>query len=76
MHHLPGPHRKVLAECEKLKDYIRERVELHKLTLDPSCPRDYIDCFLMKAEKVEVVQSGARAALQTWLQPGKSPRWY
>ncbi|XP_050764240.1 cytochrome P450 2C5-like [Gymnogyps californianus] len=51
MHHLPGPHRKVLANCEKLKDYIRERVELHKLTLDPSCPRDYIDCFLMKAEK-------------------------
>ncbi|KFV48285.1 Cytochrome P450 2C1, partial [Gavia stellata] len=51
MHHLPGPHRKVLAECEKLKDYIRERVEFHKLTLDPNCPRDYIDCFLMKAEK-------------------------
>ncbi|KAK4811941.1 hypothetical protein QYF61_017890 [Mycteria americana] len=51
MHHLPGPHRKALAECEKLKDYIRENVELHKLTLDPSCPRDYIDCFLMKVEK-------------------------
>ncbi|XP_005515609.2 cytochrome P450 2C5 [Columba livia] len=51
MHHLPGPHRKALAECEKLKDYIRERVELHKLTLDPSCPRDYIDCFLLRAEK-------------------------
>ncbi|NXK13065.1 CP2C1 protein, partial [Herpetotheres cachinnans] len=51
MHHLPGPHRKVLARCEKLKDYIRERVELHKATLDPSCPRDYIDCFLIKAEK-------------------------
>ncbi|XP_054702478.1 cytochrome P450 2C5-like [Grus americana] len=51
MHHLPGPHRKALAECEKLKDYIRQKVEIHKLTLDPSCPRDYIDCFLMKAEK-------------------------
>ncbi|NXX96256.1 CP2C1 protein, partial [Centropus bengalensis] len=51
MHHLPGRHKKVLAECEKLKDYIREKIELHKLTLDPSCPRDYIDCFLMKAEK-------------------------
>ncbi|KAM6317560.1 cytochrome P450 2C5-like [Podargus strigoides] len=51
MHHLPGPHRKALAKCEKLKDYIRERVKHHKLTLDPSCPRDYIDCFLMKAEK-------------------------
>ncbi|XP_074016486.1 cytochrome P450 2C5-like [Numenius arquata] len=53
MHHLPGPHKKAFAECEKLKEYIRKRVELHKLTLDPSCPRDYIDCFLMKAEKVE-----------------------
>ncbi|KFO12164.1 Cytochrome P450 2C20, partial [Balearica regulorum gibbericeps] len=51
MNHLPGPHRKALAECEKLKDYIRQKVEIHKLTLDPSCPRDYIDCFLMKAEK-------------------------
>ncbi|XP_014811311.1 PREDICTED: cytochrome P450 2C5-like [Calidris pugnax] len=51
MHHLPGPHNKAFAECKKLKDYIRERVELHKLSLDPSCPRDYIDCFLMKAEK-------------------------
>ncbi|NXI47010.1 CP2C1 protein, partial [Galbula dea] len=48
---LPGPHQKVLDECEKLKEYIRERIRLHKQTLDPSCPRDYIDCFLMKAEK-------------------------
>ncbi|XP_042658506.1 cytochrome P450 2C5-like [Tyto alba] len=51
IHHFPGRHKKVLAKCEKLKDYIRERIELHKLTLDPSCPRDYIDCFLVKAEK-------------------------
>ncbi|NXO05328.1 CP2C1 protein, partial [Rhinopomastus cyanomelas] len=51
MHNLPGPHRKVLAECEKLKDYIRDKVEAHRQTLDPSCPRDYIDCFLLKAEK-------------------------
>lgn len=43
-------------------------MELHKLTLDPSCPRDYIDCFLLRADKVEVVQRGVRAALQTWLQ--------
>lgn len=73
MHHLPGPHRKALAECEKLKDYIRERVELHKLTLDPSCPRDYIDCFLLRAEKVEVVPRGVRAALQTCLQMVLNP---
>ncbi|NXK49073.1 CP2C5 protein, partial [Chauna torquata] len=48
---LPGPHRRALADCEKLKGYIREQVALHKQTLDPSSPRDYIDCFLMKAEK-------------------------
>ncbi|XP_032055800.1 cytochrome P450 2C16-like [Aythya fuligula] len=48
---LPGPHRKVLAKCENLKGYIREQVEQHRQTLDPSSPRDYIDCFLMKAEK-------------------------
>ncbi|NXB38047.1 CP2C1 protein, partial [Eulacestoma nigropectus] len=51
MHHLPGPHKKVLANCQKLKDHIREKVRFHQLTLDSSCPRDYIDCFLMKAEK-------------------------
>ncbi|KAK2515539.1 hypothetical protein Q9233_014052 [Columba guinea] len=73
MHRLPGPHRKALAECEKLKDYIRERVELHKLTLDPSCPRDYIDCFLLRAEKVEVVPRRVRAALQTCLQMVLNP---
>ncbi|XP_009672148.2 cytochrome P450 2C5-like isoform X1 [Struthio camelus] len=51
MHHLPGPHHKIFAECVKLKNYIQERIELHKQTLDPSSPRDYIDCFLIKAEK-------------------------
>lgn len=53
VHRLPGPHRRVLADCQKLKEHIREKVQLHQLTLDSSCPRDYIDCFLMRAEKVE-----------------------
>ncbi|NXS24840.1 CP2C1 protein, partial [Mystacornis crossleyi] len=51
MHHLPGPHKKVLADCQKLKDHIQEKVQFHQLTLNSSCPRDYIDCFLMKEEK-------------------------
>ncbi|XP_063265416.1 cytochrome P450 2C5-like [Prinia subflava] len=51
MHRLPGPHKKVLADCQKLKDHIQEKVQFHQLTLDSSCPRDYIDCFLMRAEK-------------------------
>ncbi|XP_029141823.1 cytochrome P450 2C5-like [Protobothrops mucrosquamatus] len=39
------------AEAEKVCDYIREKVELHKKTLDPQNPRDYIDCFLHRMEK-------------------------
>ncbi|XP_059341655.1 cytochrome P450 2C5-like [Ammospiza nelsoni] len=51
MDRLPGPHKKVLADCQKLKDHIQEKVQFHQLTLDSSCPRDYIDCFLIRAEK-------------------------
>ncbi|CAM5097376.1 unnamed protein product [Natator depressus] len=51
MCYLPGPHNKVFTESEKLKNFIRKRIDSHKRTLDPSCPRDYIDCFLIKSEK-------------------------
>ncbi|XP_070793573.1 cytochrome P450 2C20-like isoform X1 [Pituophis catenifer annectens] len=47
----PGKHIKIFAETEKLHGYIREEVELHKKTLDPQNPRDYIDCFLHRMEK-------------------------
>uniref|UniRef100_A0A8C3IXE4 Cytochrome P450 n=1 Tax=Chrysemys picta bellii TaxID=8478 RepID=A0A8C3IXE4_CHRPI len=39
-----------LASC-KLKNFIQKRIDSHKRTLEPSCPRDYIDCFLIKSEK-------------------------
>ncbi|NXE71549.1 CP2C1 protein, partial [Calcarius ornatus] len=68
MDRLPGPHKKVLADCQKLKDHIQEKVQFHQLTLDCSCPRDYIDCFLIRAEKVE------GAALQPgWQHPPDKP---
>lgn len=70
MHHLPGPHKRVLADCQKLKDHIREKVQFHQLTLDSSCPRDYIDCFLMKAEKVAGLRRGAAP------QPGCSLQYH
>lgn len=53
MDRLPGPHKRVLADCQKLKEHIQEKVQFHQLTLDSSSPRDYIDCFLIRAEKVE-----------------------
>ncbi|ETE57127.1 Cytochrome protein, partial [Ophiophagus hannah] len=54
MEYFPGQHIKSFAEIEKLCDYIREKVELHKKTLDPQNPRDYIDCFLFRLEKVVI----------------------
>nr|XP_034960574.1 cytochrome P450 2C55-like isoform X2 [Zootoca vivipara] len=51
MAYLPGQHRKILADCEKMKAFIRERVESHRRTLDSQNLRDYIDCFLIRSEE-------------------------
>ncbi|XP_070595823.1 cytochrome P450 2C23-like [Erythrolamprus reginae] len=51
MKFLPGPHKKVFSDCNKVCDFIRNKVDAHKKTLDPENPRDFIDCFLLKLEK-------------------------
>ncbi|XP_032992168.1 cytochrome P450 2C16-like [Lacerta agilis] len=58
MDYLPGRHKKVFADCEKLCTFIHERVEYHRQTLDPQNPRDYMDCFLIKFEKEQYSASG------------------
>lgn len=35
-----------------IQNFIAERVKMHKETLDPGSPRDFIDCFLLKMEQV------------------------
>lgn len=52
MAYLPGTHKKILAEGQQIYDFIHERVKSHKQSLDPQNPRDFIDCFLIKLEKV------------------------
>lgn len=54
MEFFPGPHKNIFAEAENVLDFIRENVDLHKKTLDPQNLRDYIDCFLLKLEKVGI----------------------
>uniref|UniRef100_A0A8C5DPG0 Cytochrome P450, family 2, subfamily N, polypeptide 13 n=1 Tax=Gouania willdenowi TaxID=441366 RepID=A0A8C5DPG0_GOUWI len=48
MKHLPGPHNDIFTSSRSLEAFIRTEIERHKLDLDPSNPRDYIDCFLLE----------------------------
>lgn len=48
MKHLPGPHNRIFSNSKSLEASIRAEIERHKLDLDPSNPRDYIDTFLLE----------------------------
>ncbi|ETE71418.1 hypothetical protein L345_02764, partial [Ophiophagus hannah] len=60
MNFLPGPHKKVVSDCNKVCDFIRSKVDSHKKTLDPENPRDFIDCFLIKLEKLTASKGRAK----------------
>ncbi|XP_074855952.1 cytochrome P450 2H2-like isoform X1 [Carettochelys insculpta] len=49
--YIPGPHHRVFKNAEEFKSFVLERVKMHKESLDPSCPRDFIDAFLIKMEE-------------------------
>ncbi|CAJ1060045.1 cytochrome P450 2J1-like isoform X1 [Xyrichtys novacula] len=51
MKHLPGPHNGIFSNSKCLEASIRVEVERHKLDLDPSNPRDYIDAFLIEKRR-------------------------
>ncbi|XP_068106949.1 cytochrome P450 2G1-like [Hyperolius riggenbachi] len=46
--YIPGPHQNIDTILHEQLEYVSERVKLNQETLDPSNPRDYIDCFLIK----------------------------
>ncbi|XP_075043078.1 cytochrome P450 2A4-like [Mixophyes fleayi] len=48
MTYIPGPHQKLLPCFQNLKDFVMDMVRSHRNTLDENCPRDLIDCFLMR----------------------------
>ena len=50
--YFPGAHRQISKNLQEILDYIGHSVEKHKATLDPSAPRDYIDTYLLRMEKV------------------------
>ncbi|KAG8552885.1 hypothetical protein GDO81_003128 [Engystomops pustulosus] len=51
MDHVPGPHQKIDKLLEELSAFVSERVKMNRETFDPSNPRDFIDCFLIKMEQ-------------------------
>ncbi|DBA13693.1 TPA: hypothetical protein GDO54_018493 [Pyxicephalus adspersus] len=52
MNYIPGPHHRIVKHLNKLKEFILERVTKNQETLDPNCPRDFIDCFILKQLKI------------------------
>ncbi|KAJ8280300.1 hypothetical protein GJAV_G00052940 [Gymnothorax javanicus] len=48
MDRLPGKQHSIFAGIDTLRDFIKEQIQNHKETLNPDCPRDYIDCYLIK----------------------------
>ncbi|NXX46277.1 CP2CL protein, partial [Tricholaema leucomelas] len=51
LYYLPGPHNRIFAEFDALKAFVEEEVKVHKASLDPNFPQDFIDCFLSKMEE-------------------------
>ncbi|KAL8220003.1 UNVERIFIED_CONTAM: hypothetical protein K2H54_037615, partial [Gekko kuhli] len=51
MRHVPGPHRQIYKNYLKLAEFVGERLEMNRQTLDPNNLRDFIDCFLIKIQQ-------------------------
>lgn len=52
MNWLPGQQHKIFGRIEELREFTKKKIQEHQDTLDPNSPRDYIDCFLMRANQV------------------------
>ena len=50
--YFPGSHRQIYKNLQEINVFIGRSVEKHRETLDPSAPRDFIDCYLLRMEKV------------------------
>ncbi|KAM6347492.1 cytochrome P450 2H1-like [Alca torda] len=51
MDYLPGPHQRMIKNTEKVDQFTFKIIAEHQKTLDPTCPRDFIDAFLNKMEQ-------------------------
>ncbi|XP_047410503.1 cytochrome P450 2C18-like isoform X1 [Sciurus carolinensis] len=49
--YFPGSHKKFYKNVADMKEYFLEKIIEHQESLDMNCPRDFIDCFLIKMEE-------------------------
>ncbi len=62
---LPGPHQTIISNYQELANFLKEKVEQHRLDWDSNNPRDYIDAYLTETEKVKhsnIIWSSASTA--------------
>uniref|UniRef100_A0A665TEK8 Cytochrome P450 2J6-like n=1 Tax=Echeneis naucrates TaxID=173247 RepID=A0A665TEK8_ECHNA len=52
MKHFPGPHHTVQKIYSEILKLMKTEIDQHKKDLDPSEPRDFIDCYLNEIQKV------------------------
>ncbi len=43
---LPGGHQQIFTLTKEMVNFVQVKINEHRESLDPSPPRDYIDCFL------------------------------
>ncbi|KAM4695600.1 cytochrome P450 2G1-like [Rhinophrynus dorsalis] len=51
MNYVPGPHLDIDKLLNNLLDFVSKRIQMNQETLDPSSPRDFIDCFFIKMKQ-------------------------
>ncbi|XP_078294535.1 cytochrome P450 2B11-like isoform X2 [Panthera onca] len=50
--YFPGTHRQIYKNVQEIIAFIEDAVEKHRETLDPSTPRDFMDAYLIRMDKV------------------------
>ncbi|XP_042750184.1 uncharacterized protein LOC122193466, partial [Lagopus leucura] len=51
LQHFPGPQDKIYSLLDSMRRFIARRVRSNAQSLEPSNPRDFIDCFLLQMDK-------------------------
>lgn len=54
--YFPGSHRQITKNLQEVIIFIEQRVKKHRETLDSTAPRDYIDAFLIRMDKVRLAR--------------------